>query len=243
MMHQREQHLLLKELDEVVPFLKECGAILAGGAITALFTNARVRDWDLYFRDLESIKKACEVFSAHGEVTFETDTAITYKWGQRKKSFQIIKHPSIIGSPLHIFESFDFTICMGSYDFAADEFVLHQNFLKHLAQRRLVFHVGTRFPICSILRILKYQKRGYSISGVEMLKATLAVHRLEMETYADVREQLMGIDTAFLRELTDKFKEEPFKEEKFDFEKMMQLIDDYMTNHTPHLSTEEGEEL
>lgn len=227
-MHEREKYLLKKELDEVVAVLRQCNAMLAGEAVTSLFTDERVRDWDLYFRNVADRDLAIKLFTEKGQLTFQTDTAKTFKFGQRKKPFQIICMPELMGQPSDIFDSFDFTVCMGLFDFAADEFVLHDDFLKHLAQRKLVVHVGTRFPICSLLRVLKYQRRGFKISGVDMMKLALAVHRVELNTFKDLRRQMMGIDTAFLMALTDRFKEGEAAEKPYRFDEFMEMVDEYM---------------
>lgn len=235
----REKYILLKELGDIVPHLKACRAILAGGAITALFTNERVRDWDLYFRTQDDLAAALKIFKENGTIEFQTDTAYTFKWGQRRKPFQLIALLSLMGEPSQIFEHYDFTICMGAYDFGEGKFFLHDDFLKHLAQRRLVVHTGTMFPICSLIRVLKYQRRGFTIGGVEMMKLALAVRNVKIDTYRDLRAQLMGIDTAFLRDLTDRFAEGELAESSYNFEQFMEMIDEYMDKFS-HLSTEDN---
>ena len=235
---QREEYILLKELGEVAPVLSHSKAILAGGAITALFSGERIRDWDIYFRFSEDRDKAEVAFLREGRLTFSTDLARTYKWGQRQKVFQLIHSQELSGEPEQIFEHYDFTICMAAYDFVNKTFVFHPDFFKHLALRRLVFHHKTLFPICSLLRTIKYQKRGFAVGGIEILKIGLAIQALEINTYADLRRQLMGIDTAFLAELTNQFKEGELAEQSYNIERFLEMMDDYVRKAIPHLQTD-----
>src|SRR5690606_3144507 len=63
-----------------------------------------------------------------------------------------------------IFNSFDFTVCMGAFDFETEEFIFHPDFFKHNSQRYLKFNTGTDFPVMSLLRVDKYRQKGYDIS-------------------------------------------------------------------------------
>jgi len=234
----REKYLLLHGMgEEAVGICQKYHVCVAGGAITALFTNARIRDYDMYFRSAGDRDAVRAAFLEKGKVVSSTDNALTIKWESVRAPFQLIVAEDLLGEPEAIFAKYDFIICMGAYDFLQEAFVLHPHFLKHIAQRRLVFHSGTLFPICSLLRAHKYVKRGYTITGVEIIKMGLAVHSVKIETFRDLRRQLMGIDTAFLKDLTDRFADGVESEAPYQMEKFLEMMDDYIAKVLPILDT------
>ena len=248
----REGFLLRKYLGEdALKGLRHANAYIAGGAITSLFTGAKIRDWDIYFRTTEDCQKAITWFGINGKIVNETDTSKSYQLGKQERPYQLIVLPDLFGSPMDIFKCYDFTVCMGAYQFfesPSDEnkegFVFGEDFLKHLSQRRLVFHTGTMFPICSMLRVMKYVKRGFFITGMETLKIGLSIHTLKINTYTDLRRQLQGIDTAFLADLTDQFaKGEPLGAKEYATDQFMAMIEQYVAERYEHLTTDDTESL
>lgn len=243
----REEYLLKKYLgEEAVKGLRSCNGIIAGGAITALFTGQKIRDWDIYFRNAKDCDQAVTWFGLNGELVNETGTSKSYRLGKQEKPYQLIVMPELFGDAATIFNYYDFTVCMAAYQFTdngqGDGFVFGDDFFKHIGQRRLVFHTGTKFPICSMLRVMKYIKKGFFITGMEILKIGLSVHSLKMETYADLRRQLQGIDTAFLADLTWQMKPgEPLGAKKYVTEEFMAMLDDFVSKHYAHLSVDEEE--
>lgn len=243
----REAYLLKKYLgEEAIKGLRSCNAIIAGGAITALFTGQKIRDWDIYFQNAADCRQAVTWFGINGALANETDTSKSYHLGKQEKPYQLIVMPDLFGDPKTIFSYYDFTVCMAAYRFREDGkdegFAFGDDFFKHIGQRRLVFHTGTLFPICSMLRVMKYIKKGFFITGMEILKIGLSIHALKMETYADLRRQLQGIDTAFLSDLTTSMKEgEPLGAREYIKEEFMTILEDFVTKHYAHLVAGEDE--
>ncbi len=239
---QREEYLLKKYLgDEAIKGLRACNAIIAGGAVTALFTGQKIRDWDIYFRNAEDCHQAVTWFGINGKLVNETDTSKSYTLGKQEKPYQLIVMSDLFGDPKTIFNYYDFTVCMAAYQFCENGkdagFVFGDDFFKHIGQRRLVFHTVTMFPICSMLRVMKYVKKGFFITGMELLKIGLSIHSLKMDTYADLRRQLQGIDTAFLSDLTMQMKpDEPLGVKKYIKEEFMMMLEDFVTQHYAHLT-------
>lgn len=247
----REAYLLRKYLGEdAIKGLRHANAYIAGGAVTSLFTGGKIRDWDIYFRTADDCAKAVTWFGINGKLVNETDTSKSYQLGKQERPYQLIVLPDLFGGPEDIFKCYDFTVCMGAYQFfeqsadhAREGFVFGDDFLKHVAQRRLVFHTGTMFPICSMLRVMKYVKRGFFITGMETLKIGLSIHALKIETYADLRRQLQGIDTAFLADLTYQMKEdEPLGCKQYIRDEFMVMIEQYVAERYEHLMSDESED-
>jgi hypothetical protein len=245
MNYKRESYLLQKYLgDEAIKGLRACNAILAGGSILALFAGQKIRDWDIYFQNEKDCEQAKTWFGLNGELLNQTDTSMSYRLGKQEKPYQLIVMPDLFGDPKTIFGYYDFTVCMAAYQFRHDGkeegFVFGDDFFKHVGQRRLVFHTGTMFPICSMLRVMKYIKKGFFITGMELLKMGLSIHSLKIETYKDLRRQLQGIDTAFLAELTDNMKEgEPLAAKQYVMDEFMIMMEEFVNRYYDHLATEE----
>ena len=65
------------------------------------------------------------------------------------------------------------------------------------------------------------------ISGVEAIKIALTINALDIKTYKDLKEQLQGIDTLFLRSLTDHLKKKANKKEKYNAKEFLKFFDEY----------------
>ncbi|NTG85830.1 hypothetical protein G6L15_06660 [Agrobacterium rhizogenes] len=167
------------------------GAFAAGGAVTSVFTGKDINDVDVYFKSREAFEYA--VAQAYEEGMWcvsATKRAVTFS-DQGGAPIQFM-HFDFFPTAQSIFDVFDFTVVMGAYDFDTSEFVFHDDFLKHNSQRFLRFHPGTRYPLASATRVLKYQDRGYTIGKGDILKIALAARKPKIETWEDLKDQIGG---------------------------------------------------
>ena len=167
------------------------GAFAAGGAVTSVFTNKDINDVDVYFKSREAFEYAVADAYENGMwCVSATKRAVTFS--QNGGTPVQFMHFDFFPTAQDIFDAFDFTVVMGALDFDTDEFVFHQDFLKHNSQRFLRFHPGTRFPLASATRVLKYQDRGYTIGKGDMLKIALASRKVKIDTWEDLKDQSGG---------------------------------------------------
>ena len=124
--------------------------------------------------------------------------------------------------PEDIFNDFDFTVNMGVFDIQRDKFILHKDFLKDIAQKKLVINTNTAFPFVTGTRILKYQHKGYTIDNLEMTKLMLTINKNLIRSYKRLEEQLGGMYGENILELT---KEE--KEKKFSMDNIIDKLNHY----------------
>ncbi len=217
MNYPREASFLLDQAGPLVKSLmQDRGAFIAGGAVTSVFSSARINDFDLFFPNEASLSKALASVPQDGK-TVNTDSAMSLIADGHR--IQLIK--CVVRTPAEVINGFDFTICQGAYDWD-DGFLFGKDFFTHLAQRRLVFNVQAEYPICSLYRLRKFIKRGFHLSGIEAIKLGLRIQALELGTYADLRKQLMGIDTLFLKDLTDSLKGSD--EKKYDLNEFLDTL-------------------
>lgn len=225
------ENKLLRNLgNDAVELFKSTNAIIAGGAITSIFSGSEINDYDIYFRTKKDIitfirNAFCnegdendenevyplseEDFLDIGMYEFvcvnQTSRSITFT--HNGLNIQLI-HFDYYNTAYDIFENYDFHINMGAYDFKLNQFVLHDDFLTSIAGRRLTFNTGTRYPIMSMLRISKYLDRGYNISKKEMFKVGLAIANLNIDSWDTLEDQLSGfygIDVSNMFDRTQPF--------------------------------------
>lgn len=167
------------------------GIYLAGGALNSVFTDRKIADWDVYFNSEARFRESVEMAFEDGFwCTHASHRSVSFSDGGRSVQFM---HFEFFDDAATIFDAFDFTVCMAAYDFGLGDFVLHDDFLTDCAARKLRFHGGTRFPIISALRVLKYQDRGYTIAREELLRLALACAAVDLRSWDDLEHQIGGI--------------------------------------------------
>lgn len=209
-----EKNMLFNLIDnKILELLKEEQCIIAGGCITSLFTRHKINDIDIYFRSKKSLIKALLFLekSSHLLKAF-TDKATLFETGGQ--DYQFI-HFKFFDNAEEIFDTFDFTVCMGAYDFKTNEFIFHEDFLCHNSQRLIRFNSNTAYPLVSMLRLQKYKGKGYDVSKFESIKVGLAINKLKLDTYKKFKEAIGGMyginyDEIF-KDIKDK---EPFEIDK-----------------------------
>lgn len=195
----------VKELHEG---LKANSIIICGGAITSTFTGMPIKDLDFYVSDPDKLplaKAFIEKYFPEASV-FRSINALTWtRYGgqTKRRKYQVQLITKFTGPPQKIFDDFDFTVVQGCYDFANDCFVLGDRFLTDIASRKIVFCGKSHYPICAMYRTLKYQRKGFSLPGTTVIHIALAIARLEIKTYKELKEQLFGIDTMFMQQFLE----------------------------------------
>jgi len=223
----RQKYNLFRNLDTAtIMVMRESNAIIAGGAVRSVFAGEHISDYDLYFDSEKDLRIMQEYLDENFKKVFTSPNAISYK--KDKICIQLIIMPELIGLGCDkLLEGFDFTICMGAFSMKEDRFYHNEDFLIDLSEKRLVFNIKAKYPMASMYRVLKYIKKGYKISGLEIVKISLSIHNLKMNSYKDLRKQLMGIDTLFLKELTDSLLSKDKDDLEYDFDDFMDIFNGY----------------
>lgn len=104
------------------------------------------------------------------------------------------------GTVEELHKNFDYVHCTCSYDYAKDELSLPNKAIESILNKQLVY-VGSRYPLCSIFRSKKYLKRGYNINAGQYLKMALQLNDLDLKNIDILRDQLIGVDSAYFSQL------------------------------------------
>ena len=121
-----------------------------------------------------------------------------------------------------IHENFDFVHCTNYWTSWNSELVLRKDALESLLSRELRY-VGSKYPVCSIIRMRKFLKRNWQINAGQILKMCMQVSQLDLSNIKVLEEQLIGVDTAYFLMLIEALKAKDT--EKVDYNYMMTIID------------------
>ena len=124
---------------------------------------------------------------------FLSQNAITLK---NKVQFVI----RFYGEPEQIHSNYDFVHAMCSYDYHNDKLVMPAEALEAMMSKTLVYK-GSLYPICSLFRLRKFIARGWNVTAGEILKIAWQVSEIDMTNPYILREQLTGVDQAYMHEL------------------------------------------
>lgn len=126
------------------------------------------------------------------------------------------------GSADQIHENYDYVHCTNYWTSKDDELTLRQPALESLLARELRY-VGSKYPICSVIRLRKFIKRGWSINAGQILKMMLQISELNLTDHKVLQDQLTGVDAAYFVQLVSKVREKD--PEKVDSAYLVEIID------------------
>jgi hypothetical protein len=122
------------------------------------------------------------------------------------------------GDPDNIHQHYDYIHCTNYWTSKDRAVTLKQPALEALMARELVY-VGSKYPLCSIIRTRKFIKRGFTINAGQYLKMAFQVSKLDLTDIHVLEDQLIGVDAAYFGQLVDSLKAtiEKKKEAKEEF--------------------------
>lgn len=126
------------------------------------------------------------------------------------------------GEPEDIHKNYDFVHCTNYWTNWDDKVVLQPAALESLLTRELRY-VGSRYPICSIIRLRKFLKRGWFVNAGQILKMVMQASQLNLTDPAVLQDQLTGVDAAYFSEVIQKLKEKD--PEKINAAYLIEIID------------------
>jgi len=126
------------------------------------------------------------------------------------------------GEPDEIHENYDFVHCTNYWTSWDNNLVLRQRALEALLARELVY-VGSKYPVCSIIRMRKFIKRGWTINAGQILKIILQTNALDLTDLNVLKDQLVGVDTLYFVEVLEKM--EAKDPDKIDTAYLFKILD------------------
>jgi hypothetical protein len=126
------------------------------------------------------------------------------------------------GEPEEIHANYDFVHCTNYWTSKDDELTLKEKALESLLSRELRY-VGSKYPICSLVRVRKFVGRGWRINAGQLVKMAFQISKLDLENFAVLEDQLTGVDTAYFIQLIEKLKEK--NPEKVNAAYLLEILD------------------
>ncbi len=105
-----------------------------------------------------------------------------------------------------IHKNYDF-IHVTNYYTKKEGLVLNLDAVRSVMTKELRY-IGSLYPLCSMFRIRKFIKRGWTISAGQMLKIGYDISTLDLSNPRILKEQLVGVDVAYFNELLNILKTE-----------------------------------
>jgi len=109
------------------------------------------------------------------------------------------------GKPEEIHENYDFLHCTNYWLSKDDELVLKADALEALLTKELRY-VGSRYPICSMIRVRKFVGRQWTINAGQILKMAMQISELDLRDVNVLEDQLTGVDAAYFCEVIAKMR-------------------------------------
>ena len=107
------------------------------------------------------------------------------------------------GPPKEIHSNYDFVHCTSYWTSWDNELVLHPEALECLLTHELRY-TGSKYPLCSLIRIRKFTARGWTINAGQILKMCMQLNELDLKDIKVLEDQLTGVDAAYFREIISK---------------------------------------
>ena len=104
------------------------------------------------------------------------------------------------GEVEEIHKNYDFAHCTCAWSSWNNELFLPQKALECIINKEL-YYIGSKYPLCSIIRTRKYLKRGYHINAGQYVKMCMQLNELDLNNVEVLKDQLTGVDTAYFEQL------------------------------------------
>ncbi|MDF2611336.1 MAG: hypothetical protein K0R92_2810 [Lachnospiraceae bacterium] len=100
------------------------------------------------------------------------------------------------GDVKEIHKNYDFAHATCSWSSWDNKLTLPQKALECIINKEL-YYIGSKYPLCSIIRARKFITRGYTINAGQYLKMCLQLNELDLHNVEVLKDQLVGVDSAY----------------------------------------------
>lgn len=198
---------------------------VSGGAIASMLMDEKVNDYDVYLTNkqvaLRLTQYYCDIVGV-GEAK-ETEQGVEayirssgfYKANAKVKSeagdkviplyissnvitlsngVQLILR--FVDTPENIHGNFDYVHCTNYYDVVRQKLHINEDAVVSLLTKSLKY-TGSKYPVCSLVRMRKFIRRGFTINAGDILKMVLQCNDLDLRDMKVLKDQLTGVDSAY----------------------------------------------
>lgn len=127
------------------------------------------------------------------------------------------------GEPAQIHKTYDFVHCTCFWDSATRELELPAAALESILAHDLRYMNQSHYPICAMIRVRKFLKRGWNITAGQLLKIAWDISKLNLDDLDVLEDQLIGVDAAYFQQVIAALRERD--PNKVDAAYLMEVID------------------
>jgi hypothetical protein len=100
------------------------------------------------------------------------------------------------GEAEEIHKNYDFVHCTNYWESKNKKLTLRQEALEAILAKELKY-VGSKYPLCSIIRTRKFIQRGWTINAGQYLKMCMQLNELNLKDIKVLEDQLVGVDSGY----------------------------------------------
>ena len=104
-----------------------------------------------------------------------------------------------------IHKNYDFAHCTCSWTSWNNEVQLPEKALECIINKEL-YYIGSKYPLCSIIRTRKYLERGYHINAGQYVKMAFQLNELNLYNLETLEDQLTGVDSGYFMMMIEALK-------------------------------------
>lgn len=109
------------------------------------------------------------------------------------------------GGPDEIHNNYDFVHCTNYWTSWENNLVLRADALEAIITKELRY-IGSKYPLCSIIRTRKFIKRNWHINAGQYVKMCMQLNDLNLTDIKVLEDQLTGVDVAYFIQVIEKCK-------------------------------------
>ena len=104
-----------------------------------------------------------------------------------------------------IHKNYDVAHCTCSWTSWNNEVQLPEKALECIINKEL-YYIGSKYPLCSIIRTRKYLERGYHINAGQYVKMAFQLNELNLYNLETLEDQLTGVDSGYFMMMIEALK-------------------------------------
>lgn len=197
-------------------FIRSTGAISEEFSNDIEFTDY-IDDYKEEFAKLNDSLKEKKLKDKY-RPTFFTNNAITLS-----DKIQIVLR--FYGNAEKLHESYDFVHTLSYYETVTNKLEMPARTLEAIINKEL-YYIGSKYPLCSIIRARKFIKRGWNINAGQFVKMVLQLNEMNLTNLHVFEEQLIGVDSQYFNNVIALIK----NKEKLDTQYLIDLVNTVFDN-------------
>lgn len=126
------------------------------------------------------------------------------------------------GEPDQVHENYDFVHATNYWTSWERKVTMRPAAMEAILSRELRY-IGSKYPICSMIRVRKFVGRGWTINAGQFVKMAWQVSELDLTNIEVLKDQLVGVDSTYFMQMISELREN--NSESVDGGYLMTLID------------------